>query len=104
MGLGLGTNLKFYTSVGKGLKLKVRKFWGLIPTFVEVTEEKLVGEGDFGPPIWTRLKKEVYKYFTKVLKNVYVRYCTYIDFGIENNDKDPKFKAGDHVRISKNES
>ena len=27
-------NLKFYTSVVKGLKLKVRKFLGLIPTFV----------------------------------------------------------------------
>ena len=24
-----------------------------------------------------------------------------IDFGIENNEKDPKFKVGDHVRISK---
>ena len=43
LGLALGTNLKFYTSVAKGLKLKVRKFWGLIPTFVEITEEKLVG-------------------------------------------------------------
>ena len=35
--------LKFYTSLTKGLKLKVRKFWWLIPTFVEVTGEKLVG-------------------------------------------------------------
>ena len=35
--------MKFYTSVAKGLKLKVRKFWGLIPTFVEIREEKLVG-------------------------------------------------------------
>ena len=43
LGLALGTNLKFYTSVAKGLKLKVRKFWGLIPTFLEVTGEKLVG-------------------------------------------------------------
>ena len=34
--------MKFYTSVAKGLKLKGRKFWGLIPTFVEITEEKLV--------------------------------------------------------------
>ena len=42
-GLALGTNLKFYTSLSKGLKLKVRKFWGLILTFAEVTEEKLVG-------------------------------------------------------------
>ena len=29
--------------VKKGLKLKVRRFLGLIPTFVEVTEGKLVG-------------------------------------------------------------
>ena len=36
-GKALGTNLKFYTSVAKGLKLKVRKFWGPNPTFVEVT-------------------------------------------------------------------
>ena len=41
--LALGTNLKFYTSVVKRLKLKVRKVWGPIPTFVEVTGEKLVG-------------------------------------------------------------
>ena len=41
--------LKFYTSVAKELKLKVRKFWGLIPTFGEVTGEKLV-EGLFAPP------------------------------------------------------
>ena len=33
--LALGMSLKFYTSVTKGLKLKVRKFWELIPTFVE---------------------------------------------------------------------
>ena len=51
LGLTLGTNLKFYTSVAKGLKLKVRKFLGLIPTFVEVTGEKLVGGGGaFLPP------------------------------------------------------
>ena len=35
--------LKFYTSVTKGFKLKVRKFYRLIPTFVEVTGEKQVG-------------------------------------------------------------
>ena len=45
LGLVLGTDLKFYTSMTKGLKQKVRKFWGLIPTFVEVTGEKLVGGG-----------------------------------------------------------
>ena len=35
------------------------------------------------------------------MKPVDVKFSTYIDFGIENNDKDPKFKVGDHVRISK---
>ena len=42
LGLTLGTNLKFYTIVAKGLKLKVRNFWGLVTTFVEVTGEKLM--------------------------------------------------------------
>ena len=31
------------------LKLKVRRFWGLLSSFVEVTGEKLVG-GLFAPP------------------------------------------------------
>ena len=43
--------LKFYISVAKGLKLKVRKFWWLIPTFVEITGEKLVGVGAFLHPL-----------------------------------------------------
>ena len=43
LGLALGMNLKFYINVAKGLKLKVRKFYGSVPTFVEVTGEKLVG-------------------------------------------------------------
>ena len=58
LGLVLGINLKFYTSVGKGLELKVRNFGGLVPTSVEVTGEKLVG-GFFvlpPPPILNRVK------------------------------------------------
>ena len=47
--LALGMILKFYTSLSKGLILTVRKFRGLIPTFVEVTGERLVG-GLFAPP------------------------------------------------------
>ena len=43
LGLTLGINLKFYFRVAKRLKLNVRKFWGLIPAFVEITGEKLVG-------------------------------------------------------------
>ena len=34
---------KLYTIATKGLKLKVRKFWELVTTFVEVKGEKLVG-------------------------------------------------------------
>ena len=30
-----------------------------------------------------------------------IKSSTYIDFDVENNDKDPKFKVCDHVRISK---
>ena len=55
LGLALGTNLKFYTSLAKWLKLKVIKFRGLIPTFVEVTGEKLVGRPP-PPPILNRVK------------------------------------------------
>ena len=45
LGLALGIALKFYTSVVKESKLKVRMFWCLIRTFVEVTGEKLVRSG-----------------------------------------------------------
>ena len=57
LGLGLGTNLKFYTSLSKGLKLKVRKFWGLVVVwgFVEVTGEKLVRGAFLPPPSWIGL-------------------------------------------------
>ena len=44
LGLALGLTLKLYTSVEKGFKLKVKKFWRINSTFVEVTGEKLVGE------------------------------------------------------------
>ena len=43
MGLTLGIAFKFDTRAAKGLKIKVRKFLGLIPMFVEVAGEKLVG-------------------------------------------------------------
>ena len=50
LGLALGTNLKFFSSMAKVLKLKVRKIRGLIPTFVEVTGKKLVGGLFASPP------------------------------------------------------
>ena len=49
LGLALGIALKFYTSVTKGLTIKVKKFCGIIPTFMEVTGKKLVG-GLFAHP------------------------------------------------------
>ena len=42
LGLGLDMDLKFCTNMAKGSKLEVRKFWRLVLTFVEVTEEKLI--------------------------------------------------------------
>ena len=72
------------------------------------------------------LKNKIYKCMTAILKTVYidklddivdeynntyhrtikmkpvdVKDNTYIDFEKEVNDQDPKFKVGDHVRISK---
>ena len=71
------------------------------------------------------LKTKIYKYLTSTSKNVYidklddivneyntyhrtikmkpvdVKDNTYIDFKKEANDKNTKFKVGDHVRISK---
>ena len=38
------------------------------------------------------------------MKNVDVKSNTYIDFSKENNDEDPKFEVGDHLRISKCEN
>ena len=45
----LGSSSVVWTDKGvpKDLKLNVRKVWGLIPTFVEVAGEKLVGR-----PFW----------------------------------------------------
>ena len=42
LGLALGMTLKLYTSVAKTLKLRVRTFWWLIPTSVDITGEKIV--------------------------------------------------------------
>ena len=35
------------------------------------------------------------------MEPVDVKCSTYVDFGKDNNDKNPKFKVGDYVRISK---
>ena len=51
-----GMALKFYSSLGKRLKPKVRKCWELITTFPEVTREKLGEMGAFTSPILNRVK------------------------------------------------
>ena len=71
LGLELGANLKFCTSLSRGLKLKVKKFWGLILTFVEVKEEKLL-EGAFlpHPPILIRINIQLpITYFVTDISN-----------------------------------
>ena len=75
------------------------------------------------------IKNKIYKHMTSISKNVYidklddivhkynnkkhktikmksndVKDNTYIDFGKEVNDNDPKFKVGHHMRISKYKS
>ena len=54
LGLALGANLKFYTSVAKGLKLRVRKFWRLILLLLKLMAN--TGRGAFMPPILNRVK------------------------------------------------
>ena len=93
-----------------------------ITTYSTHNEGKSVVAGRFIRTI----KNEIYKYMTSIPKNVYidklddivneynntyhrtikmkpidVKDNTYIDTGKEFNDKDHKFKVGDHVRISK---
>ena len=50
------------------------------------------------------LNNKIYKYMTSLSKNMYIDklddMVIDIDFGKELNDKDRKFKVGDHVRIS----
>ena len=52
--------------MSKELQLKVRKFWKIILTFVDVAGEKLVG-GLFGPPILNRVKSDILQlYYTSI--------------------------------------
>ena len=65
--------LKFYASVAKGLKLKVRKFWGLVFTFVKVTRRNLIGVGIFVllPPSWISLKQRLSSFKGKKEKGTF---------------------------------
>ena len=56
---GTGTRYELLHQCGKSVKTKSQKFLGLIPTFVEVKGEKLVG-GLFASPILNRVKYGIY--------------------------------------------
>ena len=43
LGLALAMALKFYIRVSKELKLKVRKFWGLVPIIVNAARKSIGG-------------------------------------------------------------
>ena len=62
--------LKFYTSVAKRLKLKVRKFKGLISTFVEVTGEECLELKMFYLHFWSWKLKIMLSYMKLVLSNL----------------------------------
>ena len=95
-----------------------------IPIEMYSTHNK--GKSIFAERFIRTLKNRIYKYMTSVSKNVYidklndlvnkynntyhrtikmkpfdVKLSTYIDFNKENNKEGPKFKVGDHVKISK---
>ena len=61
LGLARGTKLKFYTSLSKGSKLKVRKFFGLISYVCRSYREKTGRGGAFLPlsPILNRVKGNI---------------------------------------------
>ena len=67
--------LKFYSSVAKGLKLKFRMFLVLIPRFVEVAGEKLVGGVFLAPPSWLNyIQKDVF--LKEIEKNGFLEHIT----------------------------
>ena len=93
---------------------------------IEVHSIHNEGKSVFAKRVIRTLKNKIYKYMTSVSKNVYidkledmvdeynntyhrtikmkpvdVKDDTYIDIRKEFNDRDPKFKVGDHVRISR---
>ena len=112
----MGKGSEFYNnSFKKGLKDNSIEMYSIHNEGKSVAAERFI----------RTLKTKIYKYMTSVSKNVYidklddivdeynntyktikmkpidVKDNTYIDFEKEVNNKDPKFKIGDHVRISK---
>ena len=113
--------------VDKGVEFynKSMKSW-LEKNDIEVYSTHNKGKSVVAERFIKTIKNKIYKHMTSISKNVYldklddivneynnakhrttkmkpidVKDNTCIDFGKEVNDNDPKFKVGDHVRISK---
>ena len=96
------------------------KSW-LQDKYTEIYSRHNEGESVIAERFIRILNKKIYKYqkmcideladIVKEYNNTYnktikmkssgLKSSTYVDNGTENNEKDPKFKFGDHVRISK---
>ena len=112
--------------LGKAIELYNRSMKSWVQgNYIEMYSTRNEGESVVAERFIRTLKNKIYKYMSSISENVYidkldnifnkynntyhrtikvkpvdVKSSTYIDFGIENNEKDPKFKIGDHVRIS----
>ena len=82
MELALGITLKIYTSVAKELKVKVKKFFGLFPTFVEVIGEKVVGD----------------LFACTILNRVKIATSHLVDLPFNNFSPPPLYKRGERGR------
>ena len=104
-------------------KIRVDKFYNKsIKLRLQDNDIEMHSTHNEGKRFVRTLKNRIYKYMTSVSKNVYidkldnvvnkykntyhiiikmkpinVKSSTYIGFGLENHDKDRKFKVGDHV-------
>ena len=96
---------------------------------IEIFSTRLEGKSLVAVTFIRTLKTKIYKYMTSISKNVRIdklndivnkynntnqntikmkpvdlRSSTFINFGVENNDKDPKFEVDDCMRIWKYKS
>ena len=76
MELALSMTLKFYTSVTKGLKLKIRKFLRIIPTFVKVTAEKRSKKSPKRPLSILNSVKDFFSKFDQICRKL--RICSHL--------------------------
>ena len=93
--------MEMYSTLNKGKSVVAERFISTIKNKIDI--------------YMTSISKNVYidkidgivhkynnkKHRTIKMKPTDVKDNTYIDFGRDVNDNDPKFKVGDHVRISK---